>query len=383
MYTLNTDFNPDQFLATYWQKAPLVIRSGIIDFDAPLDEHDLAGMAMEADIDSRIVSRTGDKWDVAHGPFEDFDQVCKGKWSLLVQATDRYSDEVDELMSLFSFIPYWRMDDVMISFAVEGAGVGAHTDQYDVFLIQGKGSRRWRVAPPDNAEVCRPHKDLQQVASFNPDIDVVLEPGDILYIPPGWAHEGTALEDCLTYSIGFRAPDQNDLLQQLADHLAAAPAVAGVTPRRYSDPHLLPQEHPSMVSNEALSGLRQLMIDYLQSDQGEDALLSILSAQHLPENMPGEPYTLAEITEAVETGCAVYRAPGCKPVYSENQADEEFAFYVNGERFSAASSLKPLLLPVLAGQPYPPEHPVADADDIAMIQLLAILINKGYWELRN
>lgn len=383
MFQLNGDFSTAHFLSQHWQKKPMVIRQAFSDFEDPVDEHDLAGLAQEEQVDSRIVSNDNGNWQVSHGPFEDFEDVCCGKWTLLVQAVDRYIDDIDSLMEAFSFIPYWRMDDVMISFAVEGAGVGAHTDQYDVFLIQGKGSRRWRVGPPDNSKTHCPHKDLQQVTSFSPTIDVVLQPGDILYIPPGWPHDGVAQEDCLTYSIGFRAPTQQDLLQQLADTVAEQSAGETDTSTRYSDADLATQAHPSLVSAKATDALRQMFTDFLNSAHGETALLSLLSNQHLAPLEAPEAISTEELVACLEDGDLVVRAPGCKPLYSENQSADQFTFFINGEKFDAPKHLMPLLLSLFSGEPLSINTPEADAGDIALLSLLAILISKGYWELSN
>ncbi|OFC70058.1 cupin domain-containing protein [Alteromonas confluentis] len=383
MYQLNGEFCTDTFLAQHWQKKPMVIREAFSGFIDPVDEHDLAGLAQEEQIDSRIVSHDNGEWHVSHGPFEDFEDVCKGKWTLLVQAVDRYINDIDALMEAFRFVPYWRMDDVMISFAVEGAGVGAHTDQYDVFLIQGKGSRRWRVAPPDNSETHTPHKDLQQVTAFSPTIDVVLQPGDMLYIPPGWAHDGVALEDCLTYSIGFRAPTQQDLLQQLADTVAEQTGDKTDSSSRYSDPDLVAQSHPSLVTEKTSNALKNLFLAFLNSADGEDALLSLLSNQHLAPLEAPEEITTEELIACLEEGDSVMRAPGCKPLYSETQNHEQFTFFINGEKFAAPKHLMPRLLALFAGEPLSINTPEADAGDIALLSLLAILISRGYWELSN
>ncbi|MBU2977072.1 cupin domain-containing protein [Alteromonas sp. C1M14] len=378
MYTLSSDFDIATFLNEYWQKKPLVIRQGLTAFSDPIDENDLAGLAQEDDVDSRIVSVHDDEqWHVYHGPFDDYNTVCQGKWTLLVQGVDRYSDDINGLMEAFNFIPYWRMDDVMISYAVKGAGVGPHTDQYDVFLIQGKGKRAWQVGAPGNYTPRYPHKDLQQIAGFAPQIDVVLEPGDILYIPPGWPHDGQALEDCLTYSVGFRAPDQHQILQHVTDELTAAHC----QPVRYSDPNLTQPRHPGMISPTEVSTLREMIIDLISSPDSDHALMSLLSMQHLPESDTPVPVTTDEVRTLLENGGEIIRLLGCKPVFNENQNSTNFTFYVNGEAFHTPKVLEQVMWEILRGAPIDEAWLGNSEEQESLLSILALLINKGYWEM--
>jgi 50S ribosomal protein L16 3-hydroxylase len=230
----NLNLDVAHFLAKVWQVKPLLIKQAFPNFTDPIDENDLAGLALEPDIDSRIVSLHEQTWVVTQGPFEDFNQHCKGKWTLMVQGVDRWVDEISDLSRLFDFIPSWRFDDVMVSYSVPGAGVGPHVDQYDVFLIQGKGQRRWQVGSPEAVSEASPLPSLQQVRPFEPLIDEVLNPGDILYIPPGWPHCGTTVENCMTYSIGFRAPNVKDLLQPFNDSV-----LNEQNSQRFTDPNCI------------------------------------------------------------------------------------------------------------------------------------------------
>lgn len=382
MFSLAPSFSPTDFLEQHWQKKPVVIRQGLIDFVDPIDEHDLAGLAMEESVDSRIVRQDEDgSWHVEHGPFTDFTAHCSGKWTLLVQGVERYIEDIDTLMAAFSFIPYWRMDDVMVSFAVPGAGVGAHTDQYDVFLIQGKGKRHWRVGRPGNHQPNVPHKDLQQVGEFEPVIDVELAPGDILYIPPGWPHDGVTLDNSLTYSIGFRAPDQKDILQQIAELVSAH----GPAATRYTDPQLVSPSHPSMITQTEISTLKSMLMDYLNSEQSTTALLTMLSDQHLPENFNDAIPSPDALKDALKAGSIMYRANGCKPIFREIQSTPQFEFFINGEHFVTNKVHQPALEDMFCGIPLNYSHLLQTklVDDFAFLQLLSILINKGYWELMD
>ncbi|GAA0357326.1 hypothetical protein GCM10009092_21940 [Bowmanella denitrificans] len=272
MYQLNA-FDPQQFLQQHWQKQPVLIRGGFSEFLDPLDEHDLAGLAQEPDIDARIVSRQGDNWQVTQGPFTEFSQHCQGQWSLLVQGGDRYLDEASELLNAFNFVPRWRVDDLMVSFSVPGAGVGPHLDQYDVFIIQGKGSRRWQVGDKGQHQQTRPHPRLSQVAAFKPLIDEVLTAGDILYIPPGFPHCGEALEPCLNYSVGFRAPNQQELLSSLADFALQQDAFH----QRYEDKGLAPRRFAGEVLSTEVECIRQLIQASLHQPEFELWLGEFLS----------------------------------------------------------------------------------------------------------
>ena len=254
---LNLDVT--NFLQQYWQKQPKVFRNAFTAFQDPLDEHDLAGLAELEQVDSRIVSLIDKQWQVYHGPFEQFDDVCQGEWSLLVQGVDHYIDEASDLLRHFNFIPNWRLDDLMVSFSVKNGGVGPHLDQYDVFIIQGKGRRRWQVGERENPNApypsYRPHPDLAQIDQFPAIIDEELQPGDMIYIPPGFPHNGVALENCLNYSIGFRAPNQMQLWESLLQHCHDN----DIATQRYQDPDLQPRQHSAEITSKELTSVQTLM----------------------------------------------------------------------------------------------------------------------------
>ncbi len=220
MLTLHlADFSLEHFMACYWQQKPLVIRQGFQDFEDLISPNDLAGLAMEEAVESRVVYKKGGKWQAETGPFESFKRFGKTDWSLVVQAVNHYSPEVAELVKPFAFIPKWRLDDVMISYATPGGGVGPHIDLYDVFICQGSGRRRWRVGDKGNHKQFAAHAALLHTEPFEAIIDVELLPGDILYIPPGFPHDGVTLEESMSYSVGFRAKSGCDMLSGLADYV--------------------------------------------------------------------------------------------------------------------------------------------------------------------
>jgi 50S ribosomal protein L16 3-hydroxylase len=227
----------EAFLARHWQREPLLIRHGIPGFIPPLSADELAGLAMEEDIESRLIEYRDGQWLLHHGPFSEADYQRDVPWTLLVQAVDHYSEEVAALRHLVDFLPRWRVDDVMVSYAVDGGSVGPHYDNYDVFLLQGEGVRRWRIGQFCDADTpLLPHDDLRLLRDFQCQQEYLLEPGDILYLPPGVAHWGIAEGECTTFSIGFRAPRVNDMVSRWTDSL-----LANMDPELfYNDSHIEP-----------------------------------------------------------------------------------------------------------------------------------------------
>ena len=229
----------ERFLRDFWQKRALLVRQAFPDFKAPLTPEDLAGLACEEAALSRLVTyqRKQDGWTLRTGPFQesDFPKLGTKDWTLLVQDMDKWDADVRGLLDHFRFLPAWRVDDVMISFATPGGSVGPHVDQYDVFLLQALGRRRWQVeADPDAPRAFREDVELKLLQRFDASDEWVLEPGDMLYLPPGMPHHGEAVDNCMTFSIGMRAPSQAELIVDLAEELASTlPEDA-----RYADPDL-------------------------------------------------------------------------------------------------------------------------------------------------
>ena len=245
---------PADFLRTYWQKRPLLIRQAFPRFVSPLAPEDLAGLACEEAVLARIVEhdRRRDRWTLRHGPFaeDDFPAMPDHDWTLLVQDVDKWDMDVRALRGEFDFLPSWRLDDVMVSFAAPGGSVGAHVDQYDVFLLQGHGRRRWLIDSRTDAPTAfRDDVDLKLLREFAPDHEWVLEPGDMLYLPPGVPHHGIAEDACLTFSIGMRAPSRAELMLDLVEELAA-----GIPDeQRYADPDLQPPADPNEIDDAAFA----------------------------------------------------------------------------------------------------------------------------------
>jgi 50S ribosomal protein L16 3-hydroxylase len=216
--------SPERFMRRHWQKSPHLVRQALPGGAALIDRGALFSLAARDDVESRLVRRMGERWTLRRGPLSRraLPPLSQAGWTLLVQGLDLHLDAAHELLARFRFVPDARLDDLMLSYASDGGGVGPHTDAYDVFLIQLSGRRRWRWAPPAHAVRWRDGVPLKMLANFEPTHDVVLEPGDLLYLPPCWGHDGAAVGDgCMTASVGFRAPNAAELagvvLARLAD----------------------------------------------------------------------------------------------------------------------------------------------------------------------
>jgi 50S ribosomal protein L16 3-hydroxylase len=258
------NISKEQFLKEYWQKKPLLIRQAYPNFEPLIPADELAGMSLEEEIESRIIMENGpdSPWQLISGPFEEetFGTLPEDKWTLLIQGVDQWIPEAADLLQDFNFIPNWRIDDLMISFATDGGSVGPHYDQYDVFLLQAEGQREWRIG-----QMCSEHDDflketkLRILSQFEETDRWTLEPGDMLYLPPRLAHYGISQGNCQTYSIGFRAPSQSELMHSLVDQIDAS----SNEDQRYGDPDLTLQENCGEINEAALQQVRDFMVKAL------------------------------------------------------------------------------------------------------------------------
>ncbi|WP_313807203.1 cupin domain-containing protein [Sphingobium sp.] len=367
----------DGFLRDYWQKRPVLIRNPWGNWVNPLSPDELAGLACEDGVESRLIEQARDGWGLAHGPFDAtrYERLGKQPWTLLVQAVDHHVPEVAALIERFRFIPNWRIDDVMVSYAADQGGVGPHFDQYDVFLLQGLGRRRWRVgARCDQSTPLRPHDDLRLLAQFEPTGEWVLEPGDILYVPPGFPHDGVAIgDDCMTYSIGFRAPSRSELIADWCDHL-----VEGMQDDdRYGDPDLQAQDNPGEISAPALARLHAMIMEKMQD---RDAFARWFgeynSTRKYPDIdwQPDEPIDSAGLADLLAAAIPLRRNPASRFSFIR-QSDGSVLLFVDGQSF-ACSGETALLAEQICAAGHVRLAP-ALIRSAAASGLLATLVNQG------
>jgi 50S ribosomal protein L16 3-hydroxylase len=296
---------PRQFLRRYWQKRPLFVRRALPGFAGVVTERALAQLAARDDVESRIVERRGARRKTRHGPFAKVRAHPSG-WTLLVNGVNLHVDGADELLQRFNFVPQARLDDVMVSYATPGGGVGPHVDFYDVFLLQGPGRRAWRVE----------------------DKRFVAEPGDLLYLPPGLRHDGVALERCFTYSIGFRAPRGAELGASFLDWLHER----GLPPAEYRDPGLVPARHPGEIPARLVEFARSVLERIRWSRRDVERFLG----EYLSEPKP----------HVVFTPPARGRPIGRSRVRLDNKTRLLYRggrFYINGESFAVRASSAKIL----------------------------------------
>lgn len=305
----------EQFLREHWQKSPRLIRDPWNRWHNPLDPDELAGLACEEGVESRLITRDANRLTMESGPLPEarFGELTGGPWTLLVQAVNHYVSDVAALVEPFRFVPDWRIDDVMVSYATDGGGVGPHFDQYDVFLIQGLGKRRWRVGPRCNsATALSPHEDLRLIADFDATEEWTLEPGDILYVPPLFAHEGVAVgNDCMTYSIGFRAPSCAELVNGWCEYEAEAM----LEEERYTDPDLKMQSHPGEIAASAIDRLYAMTMEALSDRDAFARWFGLHNSQPKyseADLRPEQPIEQAVVRNLLAEGAPLYRNPASR-----------------------------------------------------------------------
>lgn len=322
------DFDSEAFIKQYWQKKPCLIRNAFADLGSPVSPEELAGLACEEEVHSRLVlEKAGDRpWQLRYGPFEeaDFLSLPETHYSLLVSECEKWIPEFSDLLNCFRFIPLWRIDDVMLSYAPPGGSVGPHTDEYDVFLLQIQGQRNWQYTDQrvDNPALLA-NLDLAIMQDFVADQEAVLEPGDMLYLPPGVAHHGVAIDPCLTCSIGFRAPTATEVLESFT--LEVDKKELGL--QRYSDPNLETKRHFGEITDTEIDRFKRLALQLLDQPQSHwlDTIGKLLSDSTVSES--GDP---AGITDNSELEAKDWASnPDSKMLY--HCQDSQIRFYYNGQ----------------------------------------------------
>jgi 50S ribosomal protein L16 3-hydroxylase len=383
--TLLGDRSPANFLDTYWQKKPLVVRDALPDFRSPLSPNELAGLACEDGVESRLLLEQGGDypWELRHGPFDqnEFLNLPETHWTVLVQEVDRLIPEVGALLDRFRFLPDWRIDDVMVSYAPTHGTVGPHIDNYDVFLIQGLGRRRWRIGTePVETEEIVPDLDVRILADFEPDETFVLGPGDMLYLPPRVAHHGIAADDeCMTYSVGFRAPSHQDLVGDFLQY-----AIEQLDPdARYSDPDLEPVEHAGAIQEPARAKVRRLLRGLVDNDAEIDQWFGRYLTRPPRDRQavpPETPVTDATLTDALQQGTDLRRGPVSHLAFIEHD-DGSATLFANGETTSLDADLAYAAPLVTGREGIPTDLLIPHLEDDAFVNLLTSLVNEGLLEL--
>ncbi len=255
--------SPSQFMRRHWQKKPLVVRQAVPGFESPVDVDDLKRLAADPDVESRLIVKGGKDWQMHHGPLsrKAFPPKSQREWTFLVQGVNLHDDRISDFMRQFRFVPDARLDDLMISWATDGGGVGPHFDSYDVFLFQAQGRRRWRIGRTDDLTLT-PNLPVKILRRFQPEVEFVLEPGDMLYLPPRYAHDGIAEGECMTWSIGFRSASRHEwareIFTRLAEHLPE-------DERLYADPKQDAATHPAQVPGAMHAHLQAVLAQALAS----------------------------------------------------------------------------------------------------------------------
>lgn len=341
----------EQFLAEYWQKKPLLVRNALPEIANILEPSDVMELALDENISARLIKqkdRDQNQWSVKSSPLlkADFQKMPK-LWTLLVQAVDHYSFDLAELWKKFPFIPQWRRDDIMVSYAPKGGSVGKHFDFYDVFLVQGYGHRRWQLGQMCDAETeFVPGQPLKLLPEMDVNFDEVLAPGDLLYVPPGLSHYGVAEDDCLTFSFGFRMPNISDMMDRVSD--------------KFSDNQLLKNPLQDLIRDQIspIGQITQPELEYLKAELLaqlhnstvlEDAIMSLMSEPKYPDNIPeAEEIGTGDLEDALDQGYQLILEPTSRLLYTEE--DGELLFWANGEGLYISDEFAPLLKQIADGE---------------------------------
>ncbi|MCW8825130.1 MAG: cupin domain-containing protein [Gammaproteobacteria bacterium] len=335
------DLTPQQFLSEYWQQKPLLVRGAVADFKCPVTPEELGGLALEEDVESRLLQEQPE-WQLRNGPFkeEDLTPLPDTHWSLLIQEINKHIPEFALLQDRFNFLPNWRLDDVMVSFAPEHGTVGPHADNYDVFLIQGPGRRRWQIShQPCGEEQLIPNLPLRVLKDFKPEQEWVLEQGDMLYLPPGVVHNGVALEDCITISVGFRAPSKVDLISRHFAEILAQMADSNEE-SFYEDSQRTLQLNPGEIAPADLNAIRTILREIPQ--QSDDELnhwfgcytTAVPPGHYLPE--PEQTLSGEALKQKINNAGSLWRSEYARFSYIDSAANptDEPVLFVAGEAFA-------------------------------------------------
>lgn len=336
-HCLPQDITPAQFLNDYWQQQPLLIKNGLPQIANLLEPDDVLGLALEEDVTARLITQTGNKysnWHIQRSPFTEnsFDNLPP-YWTVLVQNLEQWSLAIAALWQAFDFIPQWQRDDIMVSHAPKGGSVGMHYDDYDVFLVQGYGKRRWQLGKfCEQNTPLQPNQPLKLITDMGELVfDAVLDVGDVLYVPPRMAHYGVAETDCLTFSFGFRRPSLAELLDSLVDSIANDTEMK--TPILLAQ-HLQPTGEISQISVELIK--QQVLAGLTQSTAFNDAIAKLTSTRGFELLATQDVADIDEVHEQLNKGAVIIKEPASKLIYSYD-AKQTLTLYANGSRLEDLS----------------------------------------------
>lgn len=386
MAFFNSDLTVEEFLQDYWQQRPLVIRQAYQQLPA-FDWEAMQQLATRDITESRLIEGAGHDWQLTHGPFEtgDFETLAANDWTLLVQDVDKFHTGLASLLADFDFVPNWRLDDIMVSYAAPGGSVGPHTDAYDVFLIQAAGHRRWQIS---SAPIAHPvwiaDCDLRILESFQADETFVLEPGDMLYLPPHYAHHGVAEDSCMTYSVGFRAPSGQELLEAVLVKLLETEQGE----QRYLDPSWLSVESSAEISPVAVDGFKSLLNSTLKSAEplfreviGELVTAVKPSLEEAIENtLPDNDIDLVALEEYFGQGGVLERNRLVRLAWSLEAGQQLQVFYA-GQSTTLPPSDQAVVQWMCEKNQLLPSDWLTIKESYIRSTLLVTLINEGAWQL--
>lgn len=372
----------EEFIRDYWQKKPLLIRNAFPEFQDPdfnpLSPDELAGLALESDINSRLLtgSHPANDWKVEYGPFAEsrFAELPESNWSLLVSDIEKHLPDFQSFIDPFRFIPDWRIDDLMVSYAPKGGSVGQHIDEYDVFLLQTYGQRRWQIEEQRSTAGYIEGLELKILDAFDPSQDWVLNPGDMLYLPPGIAHYGVAENDCMTWSIGFRAPSWQHLLQDLGDTIAETLDES----RRYNDGDQPLQGNPAEISQASLKKVRETLLELMNLDNDRFAQWfgNAVSQQACEFPLyPQETVDTDELHQQLQQGRALILSPYVRLCFSRSTT-RGYQVHINGETSHIDS---PLIETLCRDHRLELESGSSLSREKELLQWLGQCMEKGYW----
>ncbi|WP_336961305.1 cupin domain-containing protein [Acinetobacter pittii] len=365
----------EQFLAEYWQKKPLLVRNGLPEIVGLLEPQDVQELALEEHASARLIrqkDRNPNEWHVKSSPLTkgDFQKLPK-LWTLLVQAVDHYSFDLSELWKKFPFIPQWRRDDIMVSYAPKGGSVGKHFDFYDVFLVQGHGHRRWQLGQRCDVNTAFvPNQPLKLLPEIDVQFDEVLAPGDLLYVPPGMAHYGVAEDDCLTFSFGFRMPNVAGMMERISDQFSANTLLQNPV----IDIARKQMSQIGEINSTELSYLKDLVLAQLQDSAALDAaIISYMSEPKYPDNIP-EPDEIEadDLKEILHEGYEVLLEPASRLLYTENNG--VLSFWGNGEALCIAETFAPKLRALANGESLAFD---SEFNELEILENVAYLLNES------